>query len=146
MRNVKRLCSSVFICGCVVFNASADVAVKGAWVRGTVPSQTVTGAFMTVTSSVDAKIVGASSPIAHMTEIHESTMKDGVNRMNAVESVALPAGKAVELKPGGYHMMMMGLSKPVAAGQKVPITLEIVEAGGKRSKVEVQADVRPLGQ
>jgi len=130
----------------ITLSAMAEVTVKGAWVRGTVPAQTVTGAFMTVTSSVDAKLVGASSPIASMTEIHQSTMKDGVNQMNSVESVALPAGKGVELKPGSYHMMMMGLSKPVSAGQKVPITLEIVDDKGKRSKVEVQADVKPLGQ
>ena len=120
--------------------------MKDAWVRGTVPAQTVTGAFMTVTSTTEAKLVGASTPIANMTEIHESTMKDGVNHMHQVEAVTLPAGKAVQLKPGSYHMMLMGLSKPVAAGQKVPITLEIVGADGKRSKVEVQADVRPLGK
>jgi copper(I)-binding protein len=125
--------------------AFAEVTVKDAWVRGTVPTQSVTGAFMTVTSSVDAKLVGASTPIASMTEIHESKMKDGVNQMNAVESVALPAGKAVALKPGSYHMMMMGLTKPVVAGEKVPIEL-IVESGGKRSIVKVQAEVRPLGK
>jgi len=100
---------------------------------------------MTITSTVDAKLVGASTPIAGMTEIHESKVKDGVNSMNAVEAVALPAGKPVQLKPGGYHMMIMGLTKPVTAGQRVPITLEI-ETGGKRSKVEVQASVRPLGK
>jgi copper(I)-binding protein len=136
----------VFICGCIVFNASAEVAVKDAWVRGTVPSQTVTGAFMTITSSTDAKLVGASSPIASMTEIHESSMKGGVNHMHAVESIALPAGKAVELKPGGFHMMLMGVSKVVAAGQKVPLELTIEEKGGKRSTVKVEAAVRPLGK
>jgi copper(I)-binding protein len=144
---VKHLCSSVFICGSAfAFDAAAEVTVKDAWVRGTVAAQSVTGAFMTVTSSTDAKLVGVKTPIAMQTEIHESTMKDGVSHMGAVESVALPAGKPVQLKPGGYHMMLMGLSKSVAAGQKVPITLEIVGADGKRSKVEVQAEVRPLGQ
>jgi copper(I)-binding protein len=141
----KHLCLSVFICGCVVFNVSAEVTVKDAWVRGTVPVQTVTGAFMTVTSSTEAKIVGVKSPIAPMAEIHESTMTDGVNRMHEVQAVPLPAGKPVKLEPGGYHVMLMGLKKPVTQGQKVPLTLEI-ESGGKRSKVEVQADVRPLGR
>jgi len=126
--------------------ANAEVTVKDAWVRGTVPAQSVTGAFMTLTSSTDAKLVGVKTPIAMQAEIHESTMKDNVSQMHAVESVALPAGKAVQLKPGGYHMMLMGLAKPVSKGQKVPLTLEIVEADGKRSKVEVQADVRPLGR
>jgi copper(I)-binding protein len=101
---------------------------------------------MTVTSSEDAKIVEARSPIAQSTEIHQSTLKDGVNHMHPVDTVALPAGKAVELKPGGYHMMLMGIAKPVTAGAKVPIELTIEDRKGKRSKVQVQADVKALGQ
>jgi copper(I)-binding protein len=126
-------------------NAAAGVTVKDAWVRGTVPGQDTTGAFMTVTSSEDAKLVEASSPIAKMTEIHQTMLMNGVNHMHPVGGIALPAGKPVKLESGGYHMMLMGLSKPVGAGQKVPITL-VVETKGRRSKVEVQADVRPLGQ
>ena len=136
----------VLACLALALNAAAEVTVKDAWVRGTVPAQTATGAFMTITSREDAKLVAASTPIAKTTEIHQSMMMDGMNQMHAVESIALPAGKPVELKAGGYHMMLMGLSKPVTPGQKVPITLEIVDAKGKRAKVEVQADVRPLGQ
>jgi copper(I)-binding protein len=129
----------------VVMPAVAGVTVKDAWVRGTVPGQDTTGAFMTVTSSEDAKLVEASSPIAKMTEIHQTMLMNGVNHMHPVEGIALPAGKAVKLESGGYHMMLMGLSKPVGAGQKVPITL-VVETKGRKSRVEVQADVRPLGQ
>jgi copper(I)-binding protein len=123
-----------------------EVTVKDAWVRGTVAAQTTTGAFMTITSSEEAKLVGARSGIAKMTEIHQSMLMDGVNHMHAAEAVALPAGKSIELKPGGYHVMLMGLAKPVAAGQKVPIELTVEDKRGKRSKIEVQAEVRPLGQ
>ncbi len=140
-----RKCLSV-IAAFLCCTAHAEVTVKDAWVRGTVAAQTVTGAFMTVTSSEDAKLVAARSPIAAMAEIHQSTMKDGVNRMDAAGAVALPAGKAVELKPGGYHVMLMGIAKPVAAGQKVPIVLTVEDKHGKRSTIEVHADVRPLGQ
>ena len=125
---------------------SGEVTVKDAWVRGTVAAQTTTGAFMTITSSEEAKLVGARSGIAKMTEIHQSMLMDGVNHMHAAEAVALPAGKSIELKPGGYHVMLMGLAKPVAAGQKVPIELTVEDKRGKRSKIEVQADVRPLGR
>ena len=128
------------------FDAAADVTVKDAWVRGTVPAQTVTGAFMTVTSSEDAKLVGATSPAAKMAEIHVSMMMNGVNNMRQADAIRLPAGKAVELKPGGYHVMLMGLAKPVAPGEKVPIALTIEDAKGKRSTVEVQAEVRALGR
>ncbi len=143
---MKHLCLSVFIWGCVCLNAAAEVTVKNAWVRGTVPAQTTTGAFMTITSSEDATLVGASSRIAGMSEIHQSSMKGGVNHMQGVEAVKLPAGQAVELKPGGYHLMLMGLSNPVGEGQKVPITLTVQDAKGKKSTVEVQADVRGLGK
>ena len=112
--------------------------------RGTVPAQTTTGAFMTITSTAEAKLVGAASPVAKMVEIHESMMHGGTAQMHEVQAVALPAGKAVELKPGGHHVMLMGLAKPLKPGDTVPITLTIEEKG-KRSKLEVKASVRPLG-
>ena len=127
-------------------NVAAEVTVKDAWVRGTVAAQTTTGAFMTITSSEEAKLVGARSSIAKTTQIHQSMLMDGVNHMHAADSVTLAAGKSIELKPGGYHVMLMGLAKPVAAGEKVPIELTIEDKRGKRSKIEIQAEVRPLGQ
>lgn len=123
----------------------AEVTAKDAWVRGTVPAQTSTGAFVTLTSTTDAKVVGVASPIAKMVEIHESMTMGGVNHMHEVESVALPAGKAVQLKPGGHHVMLMGLAKPLKAGETVALTFTIEERGGKRTRLEVKAEVRPLG-
>jgi periplasmic copper chaperone A len=124
----------------------AEVTAKDAWVRGTVPAQKSTGAFVTLTSTTDAKVVGVSSPIAKAVEIHESMTMGGVNHMHEVESVALPAGRAVQLKPGGHHVMLMGLAKPLKAGESVPLTFTIEEKGGKRrTRLEVKAEVRPLG-
>ena len=124
--------------------AQAEVTVKDAWVRGTVPAQSTTGAFMTLTSTADAKLVGAASPVAKMVEIHESMMHGNTAHMMEVQSVALPAGKAVSLKPGGHHVMLMGVSKPLRPGDTVPLTLTIEEKG-KRSTLEVKAAVRPIG-
>jgi periplasmic copper chaperone A len=139
--------ASAFICGFLVFlNAAAEVTVKDAWVRGTVPAQKSTGAFLTITSTEDAKLLGASSKIAKTVEIHESGMKDNVMHMLAVDFVPLPAGKPVELKPGGHHVMMMGLVAPVKEGEKVPLVLTIEDRRGKRSQVQVEASVRPLGK
>jgi copper(I)-binding protein len=120
--------------------------VKDAWGKRHRARADDDGAFMTITSSEDATLMGASSRVAKMSEIHESSMRDGVNHMHGVEAVKLPAGQAVELKPGGYHLMLMGLSNPVGEGQKVPITLTVQDAKGKKSTVEVQADVRGLGK
>jgi copper(I)-binding protein len=109
-----------------------------------VPAQTATGAFVVLTSSVDAKLVGVASPLAKMAEIHETMMTGGANHMHEVESIKLPAGKAVELKPGGYHVMLMGLAKPVKPGDTVPLVFTVEETGGKRVRLEVKAPVRPL--
>jgi len=124
--------------------AQAEVTVKDAWVRGTVPAQTTTGAFMTLTSTAEAKLVSVASPVAKAVEIHESMMHGSTAQMHEVAAVALPAGKPVQLKPGGHHVMLMGLAKPLKPGDTVPLTLTIEEKG-KRSKVEVKAAVRPLG-
>lgn len=132
-------------CAFAAAAAQAEVTARDAWVRGMVPAQTSTGAFVTLTSSVDARLVKAASPLARIVEIHESTMSDGVSRMRAVESVALPAGKPVRLEPGGLHVMLMGLSKPLAPGDEVPLTLTIEGKGGKRTPLAVRAEVRPLG-
>jgi copper(I)-binding protein len=124
--------------------AQAQVTVKEAWVRGTVPAQTTTGAFMTITSTGAAKLLAVVSPLAKSAEIHESMMHGSTAHMHEVESIALPAGKAVILKPGGHHVMLMGLSKALKPGDTVPLTLTIEEKG-KRSTLEVKAAVRPLG-
>jgi copper(I)-binding protein len=147
LESMKHLCSSVFICGQFAFAvvAHAEVTVKDAWVRATVPAQTVTGAFMTLTSSADAKIVGASSPAAGKTEIHASMMMNGVNMMHAADAIPMVAGKPLELKSGGYHVMLMDLAKPVKAGDVVPITFTIEGKDGKRTQLEVKATARPIG-
>ena len=120
--------------------------MKDAWVRGTVPGQRASGGFMTLTSSEDARVVAVSSPVAKVAEIHV-TKKDGsMMVMEHVESLALPAGKAVEFRPGGHHVMLMGLAKALAKGDTVPITLTVEDAKGRRSTLEVRAPVRPLGQ
>ena len=122
----------------------AQVVVSDPWVRGTVAQQGATGAFMSLTASADTRVVGASSPAAEVVEIHEMAMDGGVMRMRAIPALALPAGKAVELKPGGYHVMLINLKKPLAAGEVVPITLTLENAPGQRSTLEVKAQVRAL--
>lgn len=123
---------------------AADVKVEGAWVRGTTPSQKATGAFMRLTSAQGAALIGASSPIAGKAEVHEMKMVADNMKMSPVQKLALPAGKTVELKPGGYHVMLLDLKEPVKDGDIVKLTLEI-EQGGKREQITVDAAVRPLG-
>ena len=145
----SHLCSSVFICGSLLLislSAAAGVTVKDAWVRGTVPAQKTTGAFATLTSTDDAKLVAVKSPVAKTVEVHASEMHAGVMHMHAVDAVPLPAGKSVKLEPGGFHVMLIGLTHPIPAGEKVPLEFVVEDARGKRSTVAAEAVVRPLGQ
>jgi hypothetical protein len=122
----------------------AQVQVKDPWVRATVPQQTGTGAFMKLESAQDARLVSASSPVADVVELHEMKMENDVMKMRAVPSVAIPAGKGVELKPGGYHVMLMNLKGQVKEGDTVPITLVVEGKDGKRHTLEVKAPVKAL--
>ncbi len=123
---------------------AANVSVSDAWARATMPGQKVSGAYMQITSDADARLVGVSSPAVPRVEVHEMKMDGDVMRMREVKAVELPKGKAVALEPGGFHIMLMNLPKPIAAGETIPLTL-VIESGGKRQTVEVKAEARAPG-
>lgn len=125
-------------------HASAQTQVDDAWVRATVAGQQSTGAFMTVTASNDSKLVSAQSPVAKLVQIHESSMKNDVMSMQAVDSVALPAGKAVAFDADHYHVMLMDLTAQVKEGDQVPLVLTVEHADGEKEVINVQAPVRAL--
>jgi hypothetical protein len=124
--------------------AAAQVTVKDPWVRATVPQQKASGAFMQITAAQDTRLVEAKSPVAGVVEIHEMKMENNVMKMRAVPGVDVPAGKAVDLKPGGYHVMLMDLKEQMKEGATVPVTLVFEGKDKKRETVEVKAMVRPL--
>lgn len=126
-------------------SAWAQTEVKEAWVRGTVAQQKATGAFMQLTSKQGGKLVSAASPVAGVVEIHEMKMEGNMMRMAAVPGLDLPAGKAVELKPGGYHVMLMDLKQTIKAGDTVPLTLTVEGKDGKKETIELKAPVKALG-
>ena len=126
--------------------AHAAVTATDAWVRGTVPAQKTTGAFVTLQSSEGSKLVSVTSPAAASAEIHASEQKQGVMHMHALDAIALPAGQRVELKPGGFHIMLVGLTRALGAGDTVPLTFTFEDRQGKRTRIEVRAEVRPLGR
>ncbi|MCB1999900.1 MAG: copper chaperone PCu(A)C [Rhodoferax sp.] len=118
------------------------VEVRDAWVRTSVQGQSATGAFMTITARENTRLVGVASPVAGVAEVHEMKMDNGVMKMRAVEGgLALPAGKAVELKPGGHHVMLMDLKAALPKGSTVPVTLLLKDAKGAESRVELQLPV-----
>ncbi|MFZ6645238.1 copper chaperone PCu(A)C [Undibacterium sp. TJN25] len=124
--------------------AHAETVVKDAWVRATVPQQKATGAFMKILVPQDARLVEIQTPVAAIAEVHEMKMDNNVMKMRPVAGLELPAGKEVELKPGSYHVMLMGLKAQVKEGDIVPLTLIIEGRDKKREAVEVKAKARPL--
>ena len=126
------------------FPVMAQVTVKDPWVRATVSAQKATGAFMQITSAQDARLVEARSPVAGVVEVHEMVMEKDVMKMRAVKGLDLPAGKTVELKPGGYHVMLMDLKEQMKEGATVPVTLVVEGKDKKRSTIEIKAPVKPL--
>jgi periplasmic copper chaperone A len=118
-----------------------EVSVTHAWVRATAEGQMGTGGFMTLTAKQPMRLVGVASPAAGVGEVHEMKMEGDVMKMRALPGLDLPAGKAVELKSGGTHMMLMDLSQTLKYGTTVPVTLTFVDAQGKQSKLTVQMPV-----
>ena len=119
-----------------------SVEVQDAWVRATVPGQRATGAFMKITAHEGSTLVGASSASAGVTQVHEMKLEAGVMKMRAViGGLDLPAGIAVELKPGGYHLMLMDLKAPLEEGTTVALTLLFTNAAGQPTKLELQLPV-----
>ena len=115
------------------------------WVRGTVAGQKTTGAFMQLASPVDTALVAVASPAAKIVEVHEMKMDGGMMKMRAVDKLPVPAGKPVELTPGGYHVMLVDLVAPLKDGDTVPLTLTFQDKSGAKRTVDVKAVVKPLG-
>ncbi|HSJ81235.1 MAG TPA: copper chaperone PCu(A)C [Thiobacillus sp.] len=143
---MKALVAVALLAGAATLPAwAANVSVTDAWARATMPGQKVSGAYMQIRSDADARLVSASSTAVPRVEVHEMKMDGDVMRMREVKAIDLPKGKTVSLEPGGFHIMLMNLPKPIAAGEVIPLTL-VVESGGKQQTLEVKAEARaPMG-
>lgn len=125
--------------------AQTTVKVEDAWVRGTVAAQKASGAFMRLTPSANARLVAVQSPVAGVAEIHEMAMENDVMRMRQIPGLDLAAGRTTELKPGGYHVMLMDLKQQLKGGERVAITLVFEDDAKKRFTQEIQVPVTALG-
>ncbi|MBK7469690.1 MAG: copper chaperone PCu(A)C [Betaproteobacteria bacterium] len=122
--------------------SQAQVTIKEPWVRSTVPGQSATGAFMQLTARQDTKLIAVRSPVAGIVEVHEMLVDKGIMKMRSVDKLLLPAGKTVELRSGGYHVMMMDLKRQIKTGDEIPLTIEFESSQGQRVTVDVKAVAR----
>jgi copper(I)-binding protein len=143
LNHIKRAVLALSLLG-LASQVSAQTKVDDAWVRATVPTQSASGAFMTLTADSDSKLLSVATSVAKIVQIHEMTMNGDVMKMGEVKSVDLPAGKAVKLDPNGYHVMLMGLTAQLKEGETVPLTLTVENAKGEKETIEVKAPVRAL--
>jgi copper(I)-binding protein len=125
-------------------SAHAELQVTAPWVRATVAAQKSTGAFMHLQSDTSARLVGVSSPAATTVELHKMEMTGSMMKMGPVASIDLPAGKAVNLASGGYHIMLTGLKQQLKEGETVTLTLLLEGKDKRRESVTVKVPVKPM--
>jgi periplasmic copper chaperone A len=134
--------ATALFCTQIFAQTAADVKIEGAWVRAAVTGQSGTGGFMKLTAPANMKLVAVASPVAGIGEVHEMKMEGSVMKMAEVKGgLELPAGKTVELKPGGFHLMLMDLKQFLKVDSQVPMTLTFVNAKGEPSQVQVKMPV-----
>lgn len=125
------------VAGLTVNNALAhdytigNIEVSHPWARATVATAKSGGAYMVIENEGAApdRLVSVSSPIAKKTHLHTTTMENDIMKMRSVDAVDIPAGGIATLKPGGFHVMFMGLKEPLHEGEMFPLTLTFEKAG-----------------
>jgi periplasmic copper chaperone A len=123
---------------------AGDLVITEAWSRATPSGAKIGGGYVTIENkgATPDKLIGASSDVAGSIQVHEMSMTNGTMKMRPVENgLVIDPGKTVKLAPGGYHLMMMDLKKPLKQGDKLPITLEFEKAG----KAQITLDVMGVG-
>lgn len=121
---------------------SALLKIEQPWIRAAVKGQSGTGGFLKITPSQDLELVGFSTDVAEVNEIHEMVMDGDVMKMSAIPSLALPAGQTTELKPGSYHLMLMKLKQPLKDGETIQLTLMVKDNNAVVSTFPVTASIK----
>ena len=122
---------------------TGDLRIETPWARATPPATPMGAAYLVIVNAGDRpdRLLGASSPVARRVQLHRTVTRDGQTGMrHQAAGIAVPAGGRVRFVPGGLHFMLMGLSRRLEPGSRVPLTLEFERAG----RVTVELPVRPL--
>ncbi len=119
------LLSAMFIASILISACSKQdsIEIKNQWVRANNDGQDVSAAYMTIVSNEDTSLIAIDSDVADVIEIHSMSMENGVMKMRMLDTLDLIAGKPTELSPGGFHLMLFDLKKPLAAGKEAHFTL-----------------------
>lgn len=139
MKFIRRTVFVTALFAAVAAHAQALLKVDGAWAPPTVQGQSVGGGFLRIAGGASAdRLLSVSAGVSRTVELHSMAMEGDVMRMRQIDGIAVAAGQTVELKPGGMHLMFMGLSRPLKNGDNFPLTLRFEKAG------EVKVDVKVM--
>ena len=135
------LCTGLALVAFAVMAQAPALLVQDAWLRQ-VPGSDVAAVYLTLRNpgTKPISIVGVESPLASHAMIHETQTEGGLSRMRPHPQLSIPPGQTVKLEPGSMHIMLQGLTQPIAVGQGVPLTLMLSDGG----KVQIEARKRPL--
>jgi periplasmic copper chaperone A len=150
--NIPRLIGGVLFLALVLIAAGAataheftskDITIAHPWARATPGGVNVGGAYLEIKAAPGKgdRLIAARSPVAGTVEIHSHAIENGIARMRRIEAIAVKGGSSVVLKPGGYHVMLIDLKRPLKEGDAFKMTLSVERAGD----IEVEATVEPIG-
>lgn len=127
--------------------APSGVSVDNPWIRATPPGAITAAGYMVLNNRGPApdRLLGGSSPVARNVTIHQTVVSKDVSRMSATPSLPIGPGRAVVFKPGGYHLMLVGLKGPLTVGQTAPVTLNFEKAGPVTVRFTVRQPAVPAG-
>lgn len=143
MRSLSYLLLGLFLSTSAT--AACGLHADNVWTRATAPKQPAAGVYMDLSADAPVSLVGGASPVAERVELHTMAMDKGVMVMRRVNEIPVKPGQPVQLKPGGLHVMLIGLKSPLKAGESVPLTLQVREADGRIKELALQAEVRGAG-
>lgn len=122
--------------------AANTINISNAWARATAPGQEVGAVYMTLKSAITLSLTKVETPVADTVEIHEMSMANGVMKMRMMETLHLPAGKTIQLAPGGFHFMLFDLKKPLQANSQIELVLTLKDTQGKARQQTVKVPVK----
>ena len=139
-RHLLGVAASLLYCVAALAQTGAQtgsIEIKEAWARATPGGAQNGAAYVTLVSPTGDRLTGVSSPVAEKAELHQMTNDGGIMKMREVTAIELPPGTPVSLKPGGLHVMLIGLKHPLQPGQSVPMTLQFEKSGTREIDVAV---------
>lgn len=138
------LLSAMFIASILISACSKQdsIEIKNQWARASNDGQDVSAAYMTIVSNEDTSLIAIDSDVADVIEIHSMSMENGVMKMRMLDTLDLTAGKPTKLSPGGFHLMLFDLKKPLTAGKEAHFTLHFKNKAGQEKTISVTSPIK----